>query len=281
MIPSLRTRRVLMLGAAVVALTVTSCRRPEEKAAAPSPAPSAAPSAPVQAAPVDYVSKTPYAEVELKLPPAIKGQPALHRLLYDAGIRDLRAFSEGSQADRTEAGGDPGMGLYEKVITFDTPAETGKLFGLARSDYEFTGGAHGGTTYSGVIWDKALNRQVEGAALFRKGADFSALDSALCAALNVEKKKRDPAATPVVLTSSKDGWSCPHASEIPFALAAGTTPGKVGGLIFLVGPYQVGPYSDGAYWVTLPQTVVRPLLDPAYADEFAGAPAPLPSAAGR
>ena len=30
--------------------------------------------------------------------------------------------------------------------------------------------------------------------------------------------------------------------------------------------------SDGAYRIAVPQSVFRPLLNPAYADEFAGAP---------
>ena len=55
-------------------------------------------------------------------------------------------------------------------------------------------------------------------------------------------------------------------------LAPSTTPGKAGGLIFLIGPYQVGPYAEGGYEVAIPQSVFRSLLAPAYADEFAGQP---------
>ena len=40
-------------------------------------------------------------------------------------------------------------------------------------------------------------------------------------------------------------WACPKASETAFVLTPGTTPGKAGGLTFLVGPYVIGPYSDG------------------------------------
>ena len=43
-------------------------------------------------------------------------------------------------------------------------------------------------------------------------------------------------------------------------------------MTFLMGPYQIGPYSDGYYWVTVPQDAFRALLNPAYADQFGGAP---------
>jgi hypothetical protein len=67
-------------------------------------------------------------------------------------------------------------------------------------------------------------------------------------------------------------WSCPKAVSTPFVLAPSTTPGKAGGVIFLIGAYQIGPYSDGPYRIAVPQSVFRALLNPAYADEFAGAP---------
>ena len=44
--------------------------------------------------------------------------------------------------------------------------------------------------------------------------------------------------------------------------------------MFLIGPYQVGPYAEGSYEVTVPQAAFRALLAPAYADEFAGTPKP-------
>ncbi|CAN5383259.1 DUF3298 and DUF4163 domain-containing protein [soil metagenome] len=283
-------RPIVLIGAAVaavvvaggIALTVINGGKHD---AAPTPVP-ATPGAtatvtPAEAAaPFDFKSDTPYAVVELKLPQSIKGQPDLHAKLFSAGVRDLRAFSEGSQADRTEAGGDSGA-AYEKTIAFDSGVETGKLFSLARTDYEFTGGAHGNASFTGVLWDKALKQQLTAAQLFRKGADLSALDTALCAALNAEKKARDPAAADVSLGAAADGgWSCPAAADVAFVLAAGTIPGKAGGLTFMVGPYVVGPYSDGAFWVNVSQSAIRPLLDPAYADEFAGDPTPLPEAPG-
>ncbi|CAN5115619.1 hypothetical protein BH10PSE2_BH10PSE2_30610 [soil metagenome] len=264
----------LVLAVAAASLALASCNR--DKPAAPPARPPVTPAVVTPAAagaPFDYKSADTYADVSLKLPDGVKGQPGLHAALYAAAVRDLKTFAEGAQADRTEAGGDGGQQPYEKTITFDPPVETGKLLSLAREDYEFTGGAHGMTNYGGVIWDKAMKRELQPAALF-KTTNLTPLDIALCAAINAEKKKRDPSAKAIGLSGGD--WTCPKASDTPFVLAAGTTSGKAGGLTFLIGPYQVGSYAEGTFQVTVPQATIRDLLSPAYADEFAGTPLPTP-----
>ena len=284
-------RPAVLVGAAVAALTVAGAigfavitsRTADAPAPTPAPPPASASVTPAEAAaPFDFRSESPYASVELTLPQALKPYPDLHARLFAAGVRDLRQFTEGSQSDRTEAGGDMGLGAYEKTIAFDTPVETGKLFSLARTDYEFMGGAHGMSSFSGVLWDKASKQQITAAQLFRTGADLSTLDTALCAALNAEKAKRNPGVETLSLgTVEGVMWSCPTAAGMPFVLAAGSTPGKAGGLTFLIGPYLVGSYAEGSFWVNVPQSAFRDLIAPAYADEFAGNPTPLPDEDGQ
>jgi hypothetical protein len=271
----------LVLIAAAVSATLAGCNRDraEEKAAPPvaSPGAGAVVTPAEAAAPMAFESKTPFAEVSLTLPVAIKAQPDLHARLYAATVRDLREFSEGAQADRTEAGGDEGQPPYDKSIEITPGAETGKLFSLIRTDSEYTGGAHPNASFASILWDKALKREVAGADLFTRTGGLSALDNALCAAINAEKRKRDPQAQTVSLTGDSS-WKCPRAATVPFVLATGTQPGKAGGLVFLIGPYMVGPYAEGPYEVTVPQSAFRSLLAPAYADEFAGEPKPEPAA---
>ncbi|MDX2334038.1 DUF3298 domain-containing protein [Brevundimonas vesicularis] len=262
-----RTARILLLSAAVAA-TLAACQRKEDKAQAPAaPAPAAAPA--MSNTPVGYDSKTPYAAVKLTLPQAIKTTPALHAALYADTVRDLKQFEEGAQADLSEAGGGPNP--YEKTIAFAPGAETGKLVSLARTDFEFTGGAHPNTSFDAVIWDKTTNKRLGFADLFRPGADLSVLDKALCAAANAAKQARSPGSEAATLDGKM--WTCPKVVSTPFVLTPGTTPGKAGGVTFLMGPYQIGPYSDGPYWIALPQSALRALLNPAYADQFDGAPA--------
>lgn len=262
--------RVLILVTAA-AVTLAACQRPEDKTA-PAPTPAAPPAAVTPAdpaVPFAFDSKTPFATVKLTLPPQLKAHPDLHAQLYSASVRDLRQFAEGAQADLSEAGA--GGMAYDKTIQFGAGFETGKLLSLSRVTSEFTGGAHPNSRYGSVLWDKALKRQVTAADLFRKGADLTALDRALCDAVNVEKRARG-SITEAATLGGKGMWTCPRAAETPFVLAQSATPGKAGGLTFLISPYQVDAYAAGGYEVTVPQAVFRALIVPAYVDEFAGAP---------
>ena len=68
------------------------------------------------------------------------------------------------------------------------------------------------------MWDKALKREVSPADLFRKGADLSVLDQALCSAINAAKRARVPDSAGIVI-GGKD-FACPLALDTPFILAA-------------------------------------------------------------
>lgn len=273
-----RVRFLLVASAAL--LTLSACNRDRDRNAAADPAAPAGQGAAVTpaeaAAPMSFADKTPFAAISLKLPEAIRAQPDLHAKVYADEVARLREFAEGAQADNTEAGA-PGV-AYEQAVELTRVHETGKLLSLKRTASEYTGGAHGMTVSTGVLWDKALKRQVGWADLFTKGADYAGLDRALCAAINAAKRERDPAAEPVAL-GGKD-WACPRAVATPFVLAPSTVGGKAGGLVFLIGPYQVGPYAEGSYEVTVPLSAFQSLLAPAYADEFAGAPAKPAAPAG-
>ena len=266
--------RALIVTAAV-ALTLAACDRREREAAPDAAAPAAGEAAVTPAdgaAPMTYESENRFAQVELALPDAVRGQPDLHARLYAEAVRELRTFSEGAQADRTEYEGDMDLPPYAKHIDYVAAGETGKLISLQRNSSEYTGGAHPNPAYGAVIWDKALKRFVQPAQLFRRGADLSSLDQALCDAVNAARRGRNADAEPIGLNETRGGWSCPRAVSTPFVLAPSTTPGKAGGLIFLIGPYQVGPYAEGGYEIAVSQTEFRALLAPAYVDEFAGAP---------
>lgn len=267
--------RGLLVTVAVAALAV-SCNRREEPAEAPAPSVevpvSETPA--TEPAPLSYESQTPDAKVQLTLPAAISRQPDLHARLYEEAVRNLRAFTEGARADRTEYQGDMNLPPYDKTIEYALAGETGKLMSLQRNDSEYTGGAHPNSGYGAVLWDKALRRIVEPGQLFRRGADLAALDRALCAAVNAARRERSPNSQPITLGGGAggEGFSCPRAHVTPFVLAPSTTGGKAGGLIFLIGPYQVGPYAEGGYEIVVPQSAFRGLLAAAYADEFAGQP---------
>jgi len=279
-----RPLRLLLLTAAVAA-TLAACNRdrePEAPAATTADA-DALVTAADAAAPPGYESKTPYADVSLSLPDALKAHPDLHARLYAEEVRKLRQFAEGAQGELTEAGAPTDRPKYENTVTVTAAAETAKLFSLKRTSLDYSGGAHPNTLTSGILWDKALKRQIGLADLFRKGADLTALDQALCSALNTAKRARVPDGASITFDSKP--FACPRVATTPFVLSPGDASGKAAGLTFLVGPYMAGPYVEGGYEIAIPATVFRSLLATAYAGEFGGqltrtgdvTPAPSPA----
>ena len=266
-------RAVVALAASALVLSLAAaCQRREEVTDAP-PATevSGAPETPAdQAAPLTYSRETAYATVELELPQAIAAYPDLHAAIYGEEVRALREFLEGAQSVHTEYGGED-MPPYEQTITYEPAGESARLFSLRETSSEYTGGAHGMYGFSGVLWDKASDRRIEPGTLFRSGADLAALDRALCDAINAARTEFVGEPSALTMTE-RDGWACPRAIETPFVLAPSTTTGRAGGLEFLIGPYLVGPFAEGAYRIVVPQAAFRGLLNQAYAGEFAGAP---------
>lgn len=258
--------RPLLIVAVVAAAVLSGCNRdrePADETKADAPAAGA-----TSTTPVAYTSKTPYAEVELKLPPTIKAYPALHAALYADEVRQLRQFAEGAQGERTEAGFPADMPPFAKSIAIDLTFDGKRLLSLRRADYDYSGGAHPNTLHAGVLWDKAEERRLAPRDLFLKDADLSVLDQALCTAVNAAKRERAPDSPSVTLDGGD--FSCPRAATTPFVLAQGDQPGQAAGLTFLIDPYQVGPYVEGAYEIDLPVSVFRSLLNPQYASEFGG-----------
>ncbi|MFN3932137.1 MAG: DUF3298 domain-containing protein [Brevundimonas sp.] len=264
-----RPLRLLLLTAAVAA-TLAACNREPEAPETPAPATDAAAlvTPADAAAPMNYESKTRWADVRLTLPEAIKPQTDLHARLYAEEVRKLRQFVEGAQGELTEAGAATDRPKYENAVTITAAGETAKLLSLKRSSFDYSGGAHPNTLTSGILWDKALKRQIGLADLFRKGADLTVLDQALCSALNTAKRARVPGGGS--LTFDSKPFACPRVSTTAFVLTPGDTSGKAAGLTFLIGPYQAGPYVEGGYEIAIPATVFRSLLAAAYAGEFGG-----------
>jgi len=269
-------KRMVMTGAALAVLALAwGCKKPEAPAHRPAPPPAAgADATPAAAAtPMSYSSTSPAAVVELKLPAALAHEPDLHARLYAEAVRDLKAFAEGSANARAEeVGEDPDSAPaqpYSKSIDWSVAADTTKLMSLSSIASEYSGGAHGNAAYASLLWDKALKHLIAPTALFAPGAD-AAMDKALCDALIAEKKSR----LGDNYTPPGADWNCPKWRDTPFVLTASTTPGKAGGLTFLLAPYLVGAYAEGTYEVTVPLSAFARYLKPAYADEFAGAPRP-------
>jgi len=270
-----------LTGAALLALLAAAAcsRKPEPPSSAPAAAvggqPAPAPNAPPP--PLTFQQATPAASVALKLPAELAREPELHRRLYDAEVKDLKAFSDSAKAEFAEMGESASGALpSEKREDWSVASNTSKLLSLRSLTYEFdTGGAHPNLIYGAILWDKALKRPITLVSLFKPGADLAPVELALCGGLGTERRQRFGA----VRAAGEGAAGCPRLDDTPFQLTPSTAPGKAAGLTFLVSPYALGSMAEGPYEVTVPLSAFAGLLSPAYADEFAGKPAaPKPAA---
>ena len=268
-----RFRRHLALTAALAALAVPACAPSRPTLQTPPPGWVRADEA------VVWNHFDQVVELELSIADEVRTQPRLYDLLRNSGVDRLRAFQ--AEAREAQAGAPPSAGTpWTMFIGYGRPYETDRIFSLDGGAWSYSGGAHGNPDAASVLWDKAGQRLMAPADLFRPGADLGPLDRALCDAVNAAKAARSAqdssgAAWDPALPRGSDGpgvWACPAALDIPFALAPGDAPGKAGGLIFLIDPYIVGPYAEAGYNIVVPLDAFAALLSPDWADQFAGAP---------
>jgi hypothetical protein len=243
--------RLVWLGAAAAALALAGCDREPGDAAAPVAKAAAG-------LPLAFESKTAHAEASLKLPAALAAHAALHRTLYEQEIGALKTFAADAARDRAQL--TPDMPPYAMEVSWRVAAETPRLLSLVRDEYSFAGGAHPNTAATTLLYDKAAGREVEPAAL-APGVG-PAQERVLCDALKRAKAERGG------VDLDGESWSCPRWKDSQAALAAGR--GGATGLTFLFSPYEVGPYAEGAYEVTLPAATFRSAVAPEYRDQFAG-----------
>jgi len=264
---SVKALSVALLG--LVAALGACERKPVSPPQAPV-APSTAAPAPVAPAamnrPLAFDQSDEAAKVALRLPAEIANHPDLHALLYDRETASLKTFAAKAQADRKASDGKFPWRPYARQGQWFLAAEAPPLVGLRALWFEDTGGAHPNHGAASLIWDDAAKREIPPKALFRRGADMSVLDKAICDAVAQAKTHREGAAPLNAM------FACPRWDQTVLALAPSTVPGKIGGLTVLIDPYVVGPYAEGDYEVVVPASAFQALLAPTYAGVFGGAP---------
>lgn len=217
-------------------------------------------------------------KVTFTLPERVKAFRELHAALL-ASLKTTNAeFIATAEKDhkdfKAEGPSDYPMMAYELDTTYALEHETSRLLSLSVASYVNTGGAHPNHGTSGYLWDKTTKAPVELKAIFKPGADFSALEKRLCQ--EVEALRSQRLGEPV---KQDETFACPKIAESNFILTpatGGQTAGgqTAGGLTFLFSPYEVGSYAEGYYEVTLSADQLKPVLAPAFATEFGGQPKP-------
>lgn len=154
---------------------------------------------------------------------------------------------------------------FSKV--WETYGQCARLLSLAAKTDTFIGGAHGDSSFSGIIWDRALGREIKLAGLFRdRDRALAALTKAYCAALNEERAKRRGEPVP----AEGEDWlvACPPlAGQV--ALPLDRDDGIFESFIILLPPYEAGSYAEGPYEIEIPVTdEIRNLVRAEYAGAF-------------
>ena len=195
--------------------------------------------------------------------PALKAQLDAKK---DEGRRALVDEAKKGQAGAKESGFD--YNPYDRSVDWTVVTEIPGWLSLLGNSYEFTGGAHGNSGSTALLWDKAAGRRREPVSLFTSAAAFNAaLGPAYCAALNAERSKRreekvDPA-------SGDQFDKCVLPSEVTVLLGSGDKAHftRIG---LIADPYVAGPYSEGNYEITLPvNPAVLKAVKPEYRSAFA------------
>jgi hypothetical protein len=179
-----------------------------------------------------------------------------------ARIAPLRAWLEADKTRlRTAASRDAAEGRREaeksgfpfraydaskewKVVT-DTP----RFLSLSAETYTYTGGAHGGTVSSSIVWDKAAKARLTPMALFSSPAAlWAAVRKPFCTALKAEQRKRLEGED-----VNDDMHACPPLGNLVL-LVGSTDRQRLDRVGLVADQYVAGSYAEGIYEITLPVT---------------------------
>lgn len=209
-------------------------------------------------------------EGEITLEGAIAAVPRLHETIEPRMRGALAEAQVMSQSDIRARGVATADGYFFKATWTSSPA--GNRFLNVRGVVStYTGGAHPMTSVEAFVWDRLGQRRLALADLLADPRPGSAavvtLANAAREALIAAKRSRvtdyDPAKDSFI-GAAADGPFAPDLARFArnFELVPHGADGAGGGLRLLYSPYDVGPYSDGLYEVTVPAASVAPLLKP-------------------
>lgn len=208
-------------------------------------------------------------EFSFAYPAAAAAIPALRNRLdaeRSGAQREIAALAaEGAAATKAE-GRD--FHPYTRSVEWLVVTALPGWLSLSGSFYEFTGGAHGNSGTTALLWDKAAGRARDPLALFTSREAFdAALGRVYCGALNKERAIRREA--PVDPNSDDQFDTCLRPSEVTVLLGSSDRRhfNRIG---LIADPYAAGPYVEGNYEVTVPVSpALLKAVKPAYRAAFA------------
>ncbi|WP_213270900.1 DUF3298 and DUF4163 domain-containing protein [Hyphomonas sp.] len=191
--------------------------------------------------------------------------------LKEQAINDNKVAAEDAAANGTESW----FRQYAMEFRFEATAQQGDIISVLENVYSYTGGAHPNYALKGIVQQKA---QPEPVAIGAVVADAAGFGERLKYHLTDEKLERiygdfsrDMVATEVdeLLGDDANAGSVWGAN---YVLVPSTEAGKFGGITVLFSPYDIGPYAEGAYIITVPASELEGKLTPDWSARFGGEP---------
>ncbi|MFN4025588.1 MAG: PdaC/SigV domain-containing protein [Hyphomonas sp.] len=185
-----------------------------------------------------------------------------------------------SQAAKDEAaasGGEVWFHQYAMEYRFETTALEGDVISILQNVYVYTGGAHPNYALTGFVHQRGTAYPLTIDAIV---ADPAAFGAALKSRLTDEKMERaygEASRSEIAADVDEllgDDTRAGTVSGANFTLEPSTEPGLFGGIAVLFSPYDVGPYAEGSYVITIPASELEGRLTPDWATRFGGEPVP-------
>ena len=162
---------------------------------------------------------------------------------------ELIAGAEEDKAFRAKEGFD--FNQYSSTTDYNTAGQSARLLSLAVEAAAYTGGAHGNSGTSGLLWDRQAAKEIKIADLFVEPANMDRLlTQRWCDALN--KAREEKRGEPVGGEGMFD--ECPKLSEIAIVPTDKDKNGRFERLFLTASPYVAGPYVEGSYEIDLAVT---------------------------
>lgn len=255
-------RRLLSLVPLAVVACLAGCGDPSTRAAIRAPPPASAP--------VVITAQTGVFDGKVTLDTQIASAIKLREFLEPRARAQLTEMQvEVTRAAAGQTLPKPWPGSIEWQAT---PAGDRYLNLLGRTAI-YTGGAHSLVGVQAFVWDRLAERALYLPDLLvdsTAGSEPMQRLAALVREAVIAEKRRRSATDPAIpdYDPANDSFigtglapQVESFANVNFAVPASAD--DAGGLVFHFAPYDVGPYSDGPYAVTVPADGARPLLRPA------------------
>jgi hypothetical protein len=167
----------------------------------------------------------------------------------DKAKTDLVASAKEDKAWRDKDGLD--FHGFMLSVGYKTAGQSDRLLSLSHETGSYTGGAHGNSGVSALLWDHKAGREISDKDLFMAPENRDRLlTQRWCDALN--KARETKRGEPVGGAGMFD--ECPNLDDIALIPMDKDDNGRFERLMLVASPYVAGSYAEGSYEIDLPVT---------------------------